>query len=151
VAASSSEGDDIVGINVTPLVDITLVLLIIFMVTAKLVMAQAMPLDLPKAASAGETQTVFTVSIDAAGAISANATVVGDDAELRRAAQAASASTPELRAVISASERVNHGRVMHVLDVLRGVGIAKIAFAAEKSAEPAQGPEANTETPRGRD
>ena len=71
MAASTQSDDDIItGINVTPLVDITLVLLIIFMVTAKLVMAQAMPLDLPKAATAGETQTVFTVSIDLSAASS---------------------------------------------------------------------------------
>ncbi|MDB4976884.1 MAG: Biopolymer transport protein ExbD/TolR [Myxococcaceae bacterium] len=132
MAGSSSQGDEIVGINVTPLVDITLVLLIIFMVTAKLVVSQAMPLDLPKAASAGEQQTMFTVSIDADGLMQANGTLVRDDEVLRRLAQAAQRESPELRAVLSASERVPHGRVMHALDVLRAVGISKVAFGAEK-------------------
>jgi len=133
MAASSQDDGEIVGINVTPLVDVTLVLLIIFMVTAKLVMSQAMPLDLPKAASAGETQTMFTVTIDAEGTVQANGRAASDDATLRAAAREARASTPDLRAVLSASERVSHGKVMHVLDVLREVGLTKIAFGAEKS------------------
>ena len=130
--ASSEQGDEITGINVTPLVDITLVLLIIFMVTAKLVVSQAMPLDLPKAASAGETQTMFTVTIDAAGVLRANEQVINEDVQLRAVAAGELARTPELRAVLSASSKVEHGRVMHVLDLLRGVGITKVAFGAEK-------------------
>ncbi|HEX5660466.1 MAG TPA: biopolymer transporter ExbD [Polyangiales bacterium] len=133
MAASSQDDGEITGINVTPLVDVTLVLLIIFMVTAKLVMSQAMPLDLPKAATAGETQTVYTVTIDGEGVIAANGVAMNDDAALRASAQRAQRETPELRAVLSASARVNHGRVMHVLDVLREVGVAKVAFGAEKS------------------
>ncbi|MET0343310.1 MAG: biopolymer transporter ExbD [Polyangiales bacterium] len=132
MAASSSNDDEIVGINVTPLVDITLVLLIIFMVTAKLVMAQALPLDLPKAATAGETQTVFTVGIDADGVLTANGQRIDDDAALKAATQRAKQETEDLRAVLSASARVSHGTVMHVLDVLRAEGVAKVAFAAEK-------------------
>jgi biopolymer transport protein ExbD len=133
MAAPSSQQDDaIVGINVTPLVDITLVLLIIFMVTAKLVVSQAMPLDLPKAASAGETQTMFTVSIDHTGTINANGQVISEDAALIALAKEELARTPDLRAVLSASTRVDHGRVMHALDLLRSVGITKVAFGAEK-------------------
>jgi biopolymer transport protein ExbD len=134
--SSSSDGDEIVGINVTPMVDITLVLLIIFMVTAKLVMSQAMPLDLPKAASASDTQTMFTVTIDAEGTVLANGTAIDDDQTLRSLAQAALRETPELRAVLSASERVHHGKVMHALDVLRDVGISKVAFGAERTEAP---------------
>jgi biopolymer transport protein ExbD len=129
----SSGDQDITGINVTPLVDITLVLLIVFMVTAKLVMSQAMPLDLPKAASAGAVSTVFTVSIDAAGAISANGQPVSDSAALDRAVHAELQKTPDLRAVIAASRQAAHGSVMTVLDTLRGAGMSKVAFAAERT------------------
>lgn len=132
MAHASPEGEDIVGINVTPLVDITLVLLIIFMVTAKLVMAQAMPLDLPKAATAGEVQTVFTVSIESDGTLHANGKIAADDQALRGAIREAKRATADLRAVLSASARVSHGRVMHALDLLRGEGVSKVAFAAEK-------------------
>ena len=56
-APEQAAGDEaIVGINVTPLVDITLVLLIIFMVTAKLIVSQAIPFDLPKGATGAVTQ-----------------------------------------------------------------------------------------------
>ncbi len=133
MAAPASQQDDaIVGINVTPLVDITLVLLIIFMVTAKLVVSQAMPLDLPKAASAGETQSMLTVSIDHTGTLNANGQVITEDAALIALAKQELARTPDLRAVLSASTRVEHGKVMHALDLLRSVGITKVAFGAEK-------------------
>ena len=55
------------GINVTPLVDVMLVLLIIFMVTAKIIVSQGMPMDLPKAASGEEVQTIFAVELSADG------------------------------------------------------------------------------------
>jgi biopolymer transport protein ExbD len=129
----SSSDQDITGINVTPLVDITLVLLIVFMVTAKLVMSQAMPLDLPKAASAGAVSTVFTVSIDASGGISANGQPMTGQAALEQAVHNELQKTPDLRAVIAASRATAHGSVMGVLDTLRGAGLAKVAFAAEKA------------------
>ena len=128
----SSGDQDITGINVTPLVDITLVLLIVFMVTAKLVMSQAMPLDLPKAASAGAVSTVLTVSIDAEGHIMANGKPMASQAALEQAVHAELQKTPDLRAVIAASRQTAHGSVMSVLDTLRGAGLAKVAFAAER-------------------
>ena len=128
----SSGDQDITGINVTPLVDITLVLLIVFMVTAKLVMSQAMPLDLPKAASAGAVSTVLTVGIDAEGHIMANGKPMASQAALEQAVHAELQKTPDLRAVIAASRQTAHGSVMGVLDTLRGAGLAKVAFAAER-------------------
>jgi biopolymer transport protein ExbD len=132
---SSSDEDGINGINVTPLVDITLVLLIVFMVTAKLIAGQGIPLDLPKAASASATQTMFTVSIDPQGHVLANGQATGSDGELREQARRALAQNPELRTVIQASARASHGAVMHVVDEVREVGIVKIAFAADKTGE----------------
>ena len=132
---SSNDDDGINGINVTPLVDITLVLLIVFMVTAKLIAGQGIPLDLPKAASASATQTMFTVSIDPQGHVLANGKATSSDGELREQARRALAQNPELRTVIQASARASHGAVMHVVDEVREVGIAKIAFAADKTGE----------------
>ena len=85
--SSSSSDDAITGINVTPLVDITLVLLIIFMVTAKLIAGQSVPLDLPKAATAGVSQTVLTVEIDDQGRVSTNGERTDDRLALERRAQ----------------------------------------------------------------
>ncbi len=130
--APSTDDDAIVGINVTPLVDVTLVLLIIFMVCAKLITAQGIPLDLPKAATAGETQTMFTVSVDREGHVFADGKPITGDAELRSAAKDALAKNKELRTVVQASKATSHGDVLHVVDELRTVGISKIAFAADR-------------------
>lgn len=132
MASIQSSDEEISGINVTPLVDVTLVLLIIFMVTAKLIAGQGIPLDLPKAKTAGVTQTVLNVSIDAHGSVLANGSLVADDAALRRHASAALKDNPELRTVISASTSTNHGRVMRVLDTVRDAGVTRVAFAADK-------------------
>jgi biopolymer transport protein ExbD len=133
-SATPAQDDDIVaGINVTPLVDITLVLLIIFMVTAKMIAQQGIPMDLPKAASAGTTQSVFTVSVDREGHVFADGRPVGTDAELRGAAKAAIAANPETRTVIQASGAASHAAVLHTMDELRESGVTKIAFAAEKA------------------
>ena len=98
VSPSSSGDDAITGINVTPLVDITLVLLIIFMVTAKLITGQSVPLDLPKAATASVTQTVLNVEIDDRGRVTANGQPVPDRLALEQKAKSALADDPSLRA-----------------------------------------------------
>jgi biopolymer transport protein ExbD len=134
MASIQNTDEEITGINVTPLVDVTLVLLIIFMVTAKLITGQGIPLDLPKAKTAGATQTVLNVSIDAQGGVLANGNKVSGDAELKSRASQALKDNPELRTVISASESASHGKVMHVLDTVRDAGITKVAFAADKVA-----------------
>jgi biopolymer transport protein ExbD len=132
---SANHDDDIVaGINVTPLVDITLVLLIIFMVTAKLIVQQGIPMDLPKAASASTTQTVFTVSVDKEGHVFADGRALANDDELRAAAKAAMTANAETRTVIQAAGAASHSSVLHTMDELRESGVTKIAFAADKTA-----------------
>jgi biopolymer transport protein ExbD len=125
------EDESIVGINVTPLVDITLVLLVVFMVTARIIAAQAIPFELPKANTASEEQVVFTVTIDGAGSVQADGRPVGDDLDLRRAAQSALASHADLRTVVEAAAAVPHGEVVHVLDELRIAGVQRIAFGVD--------------------
>src|SRR6185437_2111226 len=115
-AQAPADEDGIVGINVTPLVDITLVLLIVLMVTARIVASPSMPFDLPKAASATETQVVFAVSIDAGGRVQVDGRAVDDDADLRRTARDALDHHADLRTVVQAADVVPHGRVVHVLD-----------------------------------
>jgi biopolymer transport protein ExbD len=121
----------ITGINVTPLVDITLVLLIIFMVTAKLVVSRAVPLDLPKAATGGEQQQVFALSLQANGSMLVDGTPAPRDEDLLSRAHAALERAPELRAVVRADGAVPHRQVMHALDVLRQAGVSRVAFAVE--------------------
>src|SRR5262249_32816876 len=116
---SQDDPDDaITGINVTPLVDITLVLLIIFMVTAKIIVSQSVPLDLPKAASGTEVQVVFSVVLAADGTTQVDSKPVPNDDGILPLAQDAHKKNPEVRAVIKADSAVPHGRVIHVLDLL---------------------------------
>ena len=135
--AGGADDDDglIAGINVTPLVDVTLVLLIIFMVTARIIVSQGMPMDLPKSASGEALQTIFAVELTADGKTRIDSEAVADDEALTPLAKRAKAKNKDLRAVIRADKKVEHGRVIHVLDLLRRSGIAKIAFAVTPSAE----------------
>ncbi|MDD9939543.1 MAG: biopolymer transporter ExbD [Myxococcales bacterium] len=127
--SSGRAAGPITGINVTPLVDITLVLLIIFMVTAKLVMSHAVPMNLPKAATGGQVQEVFSVDLPAEGPLQVDGTPIAGDTALLHLARAAGARNAELRAVVRADGSVPHARVMHTVDVLRQAEVSRIAFA----------------------
>ena len=130
MAAASNDNEDVISaINVTPLVDITLVLLIIFMVTAKIIVAQGMPMDLPKAASGETVQTIFSVELTADGRTRVDSKWVANDEAIAGLAGKAKKQHEDLRAVIRADSKVEHGRVIHVLDLLKRSGVAKIAFA----------------------
>ncbi|APR99881.1 ExbD/TolR family protein [Pajaroellobacter abortibovis] len=125
----SQEGEEgINGINVTPLVDITLVLLVIFMVTAKMIVSQSVPLDLPKAASGTELQMTFNIIIPATGSVLVNSKPIPSDDSIFTLAQTARAQSSDLRAIIKADNAVTHGRVIHILDLLKQAGITKVAF-----------------------
>src|SRR5580698_9313325 len=104
MAGGSTQAEDsITGINVTPLVDITLVLLIIFMVTTKIVLNQTVPLDLPKAATGtSDVQTVFSIVLAADGRVVVDSTEVPNDDVILGLARNAQTSHPDLRAVIKA-------------------------------------------------
>ncbi|HQP35118.1 MAG TPA: biopolymer transporter ExbD [Polyangiaceae bacterium] len=129
MAASSQEEDGMIsGINITPMVDITLVLLIIFMVTAKIIVSQSMPLDLPKAASGQQIQTIFSIQLRSNGETNVDSKKVPADESVLALAREAKAKNDDLRAVIQADQTVTHGRVIHVLDLLKQAGVAKIAF-----------------------
>lgn len=129
--ASNKPSAPITGIKVTPLVDITLVLLIIFMVTAKLVVSRSMPMDLPKAATGGEMQQIFSLSLREDGSTQVDGTATPTDQDLLGRARQALAKSAELRAVVQADGSVPHRRVMHALDVLRQAGITRIAFGVK--------------------
>lgn len=128
-AGNARPGAIIEGINVTPLVDIMLVLLVIFIVTAKILVLPAVPLDLPKVSKSDEVHVVFSVAIPASGATTVNGAPISDDDALERAARGALAKDPGLRGVIQADGAVAHARVLRVLDRLRVAGLEKVAFA----------------------
>ncbi len=133
-SGSSPDNDDegINGINVTPLVDVTLVLLIIFMVTATYIVKETIEVELPRAAHGGETvQKTFALLITKEGKIYLNG-VEQDDAGLVRAVADAKAKGDEVQAIVGADKAATHGSVTHVLDVLKGAGVTKFAIQIEK-------------------
>jgi biopolymer transport protein ExbD len=142
MAGGSGDDDEglISGINVTPLVDVMLVLLVIFMVTAKIIVSQGMPMDLPKSASGENMQSIFSVDLSVDGKIRVDQKVLANDDAILPAARQARAINRDIRAVIRADKKVEHGRVIHVLDLLRQAGISKIAFAITPVAKAGDAP-----------
>jgi len=121
----------VAAINVTPMVDVMLVLLVIFMITAPLLTA-GVPVDLPKTQAAplkGDDNPV-SVSVDAQGRIFIQETEVRME-ELAPRLQAILAQKPETRIFVRGDKGIDYGRVMEVMGVLSGAGIPKVALITE--------------------
>ncbi|WP_394823654.1 ExbD/TolR family protein [Pendulispora albinea] len=129
-ASISKQEGPLVGINVTPLVDVVLVLLIVLMVTANFLAAQSIPLDLPKGSSGEEVGTTLAVSVDKEGAIFVDGQPSNEEG-LHRAAHAALTKDANARAVIAADGRNTHARVVKVMDILREEKIVRFAIQVE--------------------
>jgi len=127
---SAPQNGVISGINITPLVDVSLVLLIIFIVTAKLVVMPAVPLELPRASRSEEVQVIFAVALPTTGPIVVDGAPVAPEEALVRLVRDASTKDPALRVVINADGAVSHRRVIHVLDLIRRAGVTRVAFGA---------------------
>jgi biopolymer transport protein ExbD len=131
--ASSFRGDDdgggmIVDINVTPLVDITLVLLIIFMVTASYIVSPAIKVDLPKAASGTEqSKTTLALTIAKDGALYLNGDRSNDEIVVRYI-KGELPKNPDLQAIIAADGAVAHRDVIHVIDLVKRTGVHRFAI-----------------------
>ncbi len=124
---SDSHDDPIVGINVTPLVDVALVLLVVLMVCASYLASRTIPVDLPKGVTGEATPTMLALSVDRDGAVFADGVPVEDDA-LRQRIRGARAKNRELRAVIAADGSSQHRNVVHVIDLLRQEHVTRFAI-----------------------
>jgi biopolymer transport protein TolR len=133
--AGRPAGGLIDGINVTPLVDVILVLLLITMVTAKIIVVPAVPVDLPKAQHTHESQLVFSVVVPVSGPILVNNEPVHSDAEIVAQAKHALAEDAEVRAVIQADGAVPHRRVIRLLGMLKQAGMSHVAFGVQPEGE----------------
>lgn len=134
ISSGLEDEDDIIsGINVTPLVDIVLVLLIIFMVTASYIVREAIAVDLPRAAHASEaTGTTLAIVLTKEGKIFVDGV---EQTELELAARAREAATrdKDARALISADRVALHGAVVRIIDVVKGEGLSRFAINIEKA------------------
>lgn len=129
----------ITDINVTPLVDIMLVLLIIFMLTANLIAKQAIEVELPRA-SQGSTPpaTTLAITLTREGGLYLNGQEV-TPAQLRAEVAAAVKKDPKTQTIIAADKMTTHGRVVWVMDVVKSLGVA--AFAIQIDPAGLQAPE----------
>lgn len=128
------DGGAIAEINVTPLVDVVLVLLVIFMVTAPMIAAQGIMVNSPSAATSAAITGTLTLSITEEGVL----VVVTDSEERRFAANDRLRATPlieqfhsdhpDSKAIIAGDKDISHGAVMEVIDMVRAAGIEKFAL-----------------------
>lgn len=124
---SNGNGGIISGINVTPLVDIVLVLLIIFMATSHIIAQRAMKLSLPKAAHTEETPTpAVTVLIAADRSLTLDGRAVTRDALALNLAQMVRLD-PGLRVTLAVDKSVDWDSVATLLDDVRGAGVTKLS------------------------
>ncbi len=132
MAGSAPEDDDtITGINVTPLVDVTLVLLIIFMVTASFIVAPAVKVDLPQVSKADQPPArSLHFLVDQGGAIYLNDKRVEESSVLGMV-QKEVAANADVQVLVSADKKVPYGEVVRLLDLVRSAGVKKFAISVE--------------------
>lgn len=118
-------------INVTPFVDVMLVLLIIFMVTAPL-LTVGVPLDLPQteAQNLDQPEEPLTISVNAAGEIFIQETKV-DTATLVPKLRAITSNNPEARIYVRGDRAIAYGKIMEVMGLISAAGYSRVALIAE--------------------
>ncbi len=125
-------------INVTPFVDVMLVLLVIFMVTAPL-LTVGVQVDLPKTSASviqGEDEPL-AVSIDGEGRVYLQDTEVEVEALVPRLS-AITDNNPDVRIFVRGDKAIDYGRVMQVMGVINAAGYRKVALVAQQQLVPAK-------------
>jgi biopolymer transport protein TolR len=128
---SGSDVAPMADMNVTPLVDVMLVLLIVFMVAAPL-MAVGVPVDLPKvqAKQLNDQKPPIVVSIDSAGSFFIDQTAIDSD-QLLPTLTSNSENDKERRIHVRGDRAINYGKVMEVMGLINSAGFTKVALVAE--------------------
>ena len=128
-------GDDdlIADINITPFVDIILVVLIIFMVTATTIANSSIKVNLPDAATGEATETIsLGLTLTADGGLLLDGESVSTE-QLNAAIKQAKAEADEVIALIAADRDVSHGRVVWLIDNVKSHGVAKFALNIDRA------------------
>lgn len=143
MAGSYGGGDDselIVGVNITPIVDVCLTLLIVFIVTASAMVNRSMPVQLPKAASAESVPpSILNVAISRTGEVFLNGAPARLEDIPRAVEEARARATAEakLAGFVSADVEAPYGRFAEAVDLLRLAGVTDIALDTQPAAEAA--------------
>lgn len=134
MSSGNDDGDDelLSEINVTPLVDVMLVLLVVFIVTAPL-LTNSIPIHLPKTGvvAPADQSDPLVVSIDGDGKVYLNKEEVGEDALQSRLEQARE-DDPNLRVQLRADDSVDYGLVARSMASIERAGITKLAVITER-------------------
>jgi biopolymer transport protein ExbD len=138
MAGGAQDDEEMIsGINVTPLVDVVLVLLIIFMVTATYIVKETIEVDLPRAASGGETVgTTLNFVLDKEGTLYVDGEETTHPAA-RALVKRAVAEDKDTRAIIAADRALSHGQVVELIDLVKSEGLTRFAINIEKDASAA--------------
>ncbi len=130
---NSSESEGIHEINITPFVDIVLVLLIIFMISTPALVYRGLRVTLPKAVSSKDIARVnLNITLSREGQIYLDKSQVTLD-QLKDVYKKLQTSKVTSDAIISADKDVPHGKVMEVADVLKSMGIEHVGFATQSA------------------
>jgi biopolymer transport protein TolR len=143
------DDDGINEINVTPLVDVMLVLLVIFLVASVYIVKDAIEVELPKAAKTSDVvETTLSIVIDQSGALYLNGNPT-NETTIASACQAAAAENPNAQAIIAADNDVKHGNVIKIIDLVRTNGLARFAINVKRAPgqQAAAGPHAQAPAP----
>jgi biopolymer transport protein ExbD len=136
---SGDEGDLISGVNITPVVDVCLTLLIVFIVTASTMVNRSMPVQLPKAATAETAPpSILNIAISRTGEVFLNG-APGRLEDIPRAveeARARAAADAKLAGFVSADVEAPYGKFAEAVDQLRLAGVTDIALDTQPAAEP---------------
>ena len=131
--AASQDDGPIASINVIPFVDIVLVLLVIFIVTSAAIVRASLKVELPRAAAGGaKVASTLNLVLDRGGALTLDGRPT-TAASARAALQAAVARDPAAQAVIAADRTVPYGKVMEVIDLVKGARVAGFALDVERT------------------
>ena len=140
------DGEGINGINVTPLVDIILVRLVIFMVTTTTIQqVEGMEVDKPDAATGQAVEDLpqsILLVCHSDGRFVVDGNVMPDDAAIESAIRSKAKENPELQGIVQCDEGAKVGSMVHLIDLLRANGVKKYAIATEK-------PSADADAPKG--
>lgn len=133
---SGSKLDSIAAINVTPLVDVMLVLLVIFMVTAPIIQ-QGVSVDLPKATGGplAAQEVPLVVSIDKAGRFSLGNDVLSFN-DLTTRLRTVATTKANQQVYVRADQSVPYGQVMRAMGALRDAGLVRVGLITEPPPEP---------------
>jgi biopolymer transport protein ExbD len=129
---SNAESDEIGYINITPMVDVLLVLLIIFMVTANFLKMESVNINLPKV-NAADPNIAKSVQI----ALTNNGKLLMEDSEITEERMIGKLSQeakyrPNMRVTLSADERLSYGRIAYAMGLIRQSGVTRIALSVKR-------------------